>query len=60
MVCYGLFRSSSPLTSVVFVISTEPPYRQQGHNVELFQAMEGVASIFFLEYFKRLYTHYRV
>jgi hypothetical protein len=42
---------------VVFVISTEPIYRQQGRNAELFQAMEGIASsVFLLEYLARLYT----
>ena len=42
---------------IVFVISTEPIYRQQRRNAEIFQAVEGVtSSIFLLEYLARLYT----
>lgn len=42
---------------VVFVVSTEPVYRKQGRNAELFQTAEGItSSIFLLEYLARLYT----
>jgi hypothetical protein len=42
---------------VVFIISTEPIYRQQGRNADLFQTAEGItSSVFLLEYLARLYT----
>ena len=44
------------LDFVVYVVSTEPIYREHGRNAEWFQTVEGTtSSIFLLEYLVRLY-----